>query len=160
MYFERDFQGGGPEGPPWENQPLPDAGFERVRFNSSFFPNTTKMWNSLPKEIVMLNLPDFKNSMKKMFKPKRYKHFARGSKLGNILLTRIRVGRSDLNQHKFTVGHVDSPECLCHFRSESPEHNFLDCFFTNWSVRSYLACLNTKYHFSKMLQKRKSFNWY
>ena len=66
--------------------------------------------------------------MKKMFKPKRYKHFARGSKLGNILLTRIRVGRSDLNQHKFAVGHVDSPECLCHFRSESPEHYFLDCF--------------------------------
>ena len=65
---------------------------------------------------------------KKEFKPPRYKHFARGSKLGNILLTRIRVGRSSLNQHKFTIGLSDSPECLCHFRSESPEHFFLDCF--------------------------------
>ena len=44
------------------------------------------------------------------------------------MLTRIRVGRSSLNQHKFTIGLSDSPECLCHFRSESPEHFFLDCF--------------------------------
>ena len=65
---------------------------------------------------------------KKEFKPPRYKHFARGTKLDNILLTRIRVGRSSLNQHKFTIGLSDSPECLCHFRSESPEHFFLDCF--------------------------------
>ena len=65
---------------------------------------------------------------KKEIKPPRYKHFARGSKLGNILLTRIRVGRSSLNQHKFTIGLSDSPECLCHFKSESPEHFFLDCF--------------------------------
>ena len=63
-----------------------------------------------------------------MFKPQKYKHFSRGSKLGNILLTRIRVGRSNLNQHKFTIGMVDNPECMCHFRSESPEHFFLDCF--------------------------------
>ena len=43
------------------------------------------------------------------FKPPRYKHFARGNKLSNSLLTKIRVGRSDLNQHKFTIGLVDSP---------------------------------------------------
>ena len=48
--------------------------------------------------------------------------------MGNTLLTRIRVNRSDLNQHKFTIGLVDNPECMCHFRSESPEHFFLDCF--------------------------------
>ena len=64
----------------------------------------------------------------KKCKPPRYKHFARGSKLGNILHTRIRVGRSSLNQHKFTIGLSDSPECLCHCKSESPEHFFLDCF--------------------------------
>ena len=41
---------------------------------------------------------------------------------------KIRVGRSDLNQHKFTIGLVESPQCLCHFREESPSHFFLDCF--------------------------------
>ena len=34
----------------------------------------------------------------------------------------------DLDQHKFTIGLSDSPECLCHCKSESPEHYFLDCF--------------------------------
>ena len=98
------------------------------KFNSSFFPNTTKIWNQLPKNIQCQNIEEFKKSTKTMFKPQKYKHFSRGSKLGNTLLTRIRVGRSDLNQHKFIIGLVENPECMCHFRSESPEHFFLDCF--------------------------------
>ena len=61
-------------------------------------------------------------------KPPRYKHFARGNKISNSILTKIRVGRSDLKQHKFTIGLVDSPQCDCHFREESPSHYFLDCF--------------------------------
>ena len=54
---------------------------------------------------------DFEISVKEYIKPQRYKHFSRGNKLSNILLTRIRVGRSELNQHKFTISLVDSPEC-------------------------------------------------
>ena len=38
------------------------------------------------------------------------------------------MGRSYVNHHKFTIGLTDSPECLCHFKSESPEHYFLQCF--------------------------------
>ena len=57
-----------------------------------------------------------------------YKHFSRGNKCSNSLLTKIRVGRSDLNLHRFTIGLVDSPQCDCHFREESPSHYFLDCF--------------------------------
>ena len=61
-------------------------------------------------------------------KPPKVKHFGRGSKISNSLLTKIKIGRSNLNQHKFTIGLADSPECLCHFREESPSHFFLDCF--------------------------------
>ena len=94
---------------------------------------------------------------KKELKPAKYKHFSSGTKYGNTLLTRIRVGRSFLNEHKFTIGLTDSPECLCHFRSESPQHYFLDCFqyllerqtlftliehyvpnFTNWTKKKKL----------------------
>ena len=46
----------------------------------------------------------------------------------NSPLTKIKVGRSDLKQHKFTVGLVDSPQCDCLFREESSIHYFLDCF--------------------------------
>ena len=90
--------------------------------------NTTEIWNKLPRNTQSQNKLDYKSSMKTIFKPPRYIHFSKGSKLGNTLLTRIRVGRSDLNQHKFTIGLVENPECICHFRSKSPEHYFLDCF--------------------------------
>ena len=48
--------------------------------------------------------------------------------MSNSLLTKIRVGRSDLKQHEFTIGLVDNPQCDCFFREESPSHYFLDCF--------------------------------
>ena len=66
--------------------------------------------------------------MKANSKPPRYKHFSRGNKLSNSLLTKIRIGRSDLNQHKFSIGLADSPQCDCLFREESSSHYFLDCF--------------------------------
>ena len=61
-------------------------------------------------------------------KPKKYKHFQKGNKFSNTLLTRIRTGRSYLNQHKFSIGHAESPECLCLHREESPLHYFIECF--------------------------------
>ena len=98
------------------------------KFNTSFFPNTLKLWNNLTKEIQCKDVHEFKLSVKKEIKPSRYKHFSRGNKFANTLLTRIRVGRSFLNQHSFTIGHSDSPECSCHHKFESPEHYFLQCF--------------------------------
>ena len=98
-----------------------------AKFNSSFFPYQTKRWNSLPQHVRSLNLVDFK-LFTNTLKPKRYKHFQKGNKYINSLLTRIRVGRSELNQHTFSLNQIDSPECLCHHREESPMHYFLDCF--------------------------------
>ena len=98
------------------------------KFKTSFFPHISGLWNSLPKNVQCKNIEDFKTHTKKEMKPPRHKHFSRGDKLGNSLLTQIRVGRSYLNEHKFTIGHSESPECLCHFKTESPQHYFLDCF--------------------------------
>ena len=99
-----------------------------ANFEKSFFPNTLKLWNSLPKNIQSRDLQDFKSEIKRRFKPPKFKHFSKGSKLGNSLLTRIRLGRSDLKQHRFVIGLSDSPECFCHHKIESSEHFFLDCF--------------------------------
>ena len=64
----------------------------------------TKIWNSILIDIQVENLHDLRIAMTKMFKPPKFKHFSRGSKTGNMLLTRIRVGRSDLNQHRLSIG--------------------------------------------------------
>ena len=97
-------------------------------FLNSFFPYISKMWNNLPHQSQCLQLYEFKKQLKIDLKPPKIKHNSCGTKIGNCLLTRIRVGRSDLNLHKFTIGQADNPECLCHFKEESPKHFFLDCF--------------------------------
>ena len=102
--------------------------YKGAKFEKSFFRNTLKLWTNLPKNIQTKNLSEFKFEIKQIIKPPRFKHFSKGTKLGNSLLTKIRVGRSNLNQHQFTIGLSDSPECLCHFRNETPIHYFLDCF--------------------------------
>ena len=95
------------------------------KFNASFFPYHSKLWNLLPKKVRSSNLNDFKSLIKQEMKPSKYKHFAKGNKHTNSLLTRIRVGRSSLNEHKFVIGQTDSPECLCHSKSESTSHFFM-----------------------------------
>ena len=79
-------------------------------------------------DIQLLALPEFKVKIKEKLKPKKHKHFSKGSKNGNILMTRIRLGRSELNMHKFLIGQSESSECSCHFKNESSQHYFIDCF--------------------------------
>ena len=98
------------------------------KFKNSFFPYFSGLWNSIPKSVQCKELFEFKEYTNKELKPTKYKHFSRGKKQSNSLLTKIRVGCSDLNQHKFTIGLTDSPQCLCHHREESPLHYFIDCF--------------------------------
>ena len=100
----------------------------KVKFQNSFFPYFTQKYETLSNEIK--KQPDtiqFKIALKTLLCPKRIKFLSRGSKLGNTLLTRIRVGRSHLNAHSFTVGLADTPACLCTAPSESTQHYMLDC---------------------------------
>ncbi len=64
------------------------------------------------------NLEDFKAELKINMKPPSIKHFSKGSKHGNKLITRLRVGPSDLNLHKLTIGLIEKPECMCHAKEE------------------------------------------
>ena len=85
------------------------------KFCKSFFPHISKIWNNLANDITNKNMNDFK-IFTNTLKPKKFKHFSRGNKYSNSLLTKIRIGRSDLNQH-FTIGLIDSLECDCHWKN-------------------------------------------
>ena len=54
-------------------------------------------------------------------KPENIKHYSKGSKLGNVLMTRFRTGRTGFYQHKYSIGQAETPECICHAKSESPK---------------------------------------
>ena len=86
------------------------------------------MWNTLDISTKSLGLSEFKEKLKEKLKPNRFKHYSCGSKIGNTLLTRIRLDRSGLNLHKFTIGQVDSPQCECLAKKESSLHYLVDCF--------------------------------
>ena len=88
----------------------------------------TNLWNKLNVCTQAMQLSDFKEQIKMELKPRKHKHFSKGSKIGNKLLTRIRLDRSDLNSHKFTIGNSESAECSCHAKNETSLHNLKECF--------------------------------
>ena len=99
-----------------------------VKFTNSFFPYFTNKYNTLSRSIRNYDLNDFKNELKDRLKPPKNKAYSLGSKLGNKLITRLRVGRSYLNSHSYTVGKTQSPSCLCHEKQETTRHFLLHCF--------------------------------
>ena len=98
-------------------------------FLKTFFPHTTKLYNSLEPQLRSNHdIADFKSKLKEKYKGKKVKHFSRGiSKLSNSLHTQLRLGRSFLASHGFAIGVNDSDLCLC-WRPETTKHFFLECF--------------------------------
>ena len=98
------------------------------KFSNSFFPYFTKLFNTLSIDIQSENdMISFKEKLKLKLKPKKHKHFSWGSKRGNALQTQLRVGRSFLNAHSFSINLADSDLCLCS-RSETTTHYLTQCF--------------------------------
>ena len=101
--------------------------FQSVNFSNSFFPLFSEMWSKLDKSLrEEIDLNEFKTKLKATFKPKRHKHFNVGSKYGNTLLCRVRLGRSFLKAHGFAINLADSDKCLCG-KIENTTHYLLDC---------------------------------
>ena len=82
----------------------------------------SKFWNNLNVSTQLMTLPDFKEQVKKELKLSKIKHFSKGSKIGNTLLSRIRLDRSDIDLHTLSY------ECLCHAKHELWLHYLIYCF--------------------------------
>ena len=77
--------------------------------------------------------------------------------LGLSLATRIRLDRSDLNLHRYTIGSSDSPECACHAKQESSYHYIIDCFL--YDCERQILFDSVEYYIPdfRKLGKRKKF---
>ena len=82
--------------------------------------------------------------------PKKYKHFSKGSKIGNSLLARIRLNHSDLNLHKFSIGLFESAECVCHANKESTMHYLTEYFLYSGELQ---VLFNIVEHYIPKFQK-------
>ena len=81
----------------------------------------------------------FKTELTSLFCSKRYTFLSRGTQLRCKLLTQIRVGRSFLNSHSYTVGMSESLACICHSTIESYSHFFNECFLYNEERRTLFS---------------------
>ena len=93
----------------------------------SFFPSTTRLWNNLPLTTQnAISLNTFKVLIRGQNKGNPY-HRSCSGKPG-IWLTRLRLGLSALNSHRFLFNFIDSPKCpSCHLYDETTLHYLFDC---------------------------------
>jgi len=98
-------------------------------YKNSFVPYTTRLWNSLPKEVkeaTSFNLFKRKcrNHMLSARHHQKYRRF--GERRSNILATRLRLGWCQLNSTlaKFTI---TTRRCACGATSETVAHFLLHC---------------------------------
>ena len=114
-----------------------------TKFSNSYFPYFSKKWGTVQcstRNLMLFN--DYKDRLKINLKPDKFRHYSYGSRLGNKLWTRLRLGRSFLNSHSFAIGRSDSPTCLCHYKNETSLHYLLDCFLYTVERQSLIDQVN------------------
>ena len=109
---------------------LPTFESRTVLFEKSFFPSAIKSWNLLPLETR--NLPSLTRFKQRISNPSscsvKYPELLKvGNRYLSVLHSRLRMGRSQLNEHLFKIGIKDSPACSCGAAVESVWHYFLTC---------------------------------
>ena len=118
-------------------------------FKYSFFPSTISEWNKLDLKIRQSKtLLTFRNALIKIGRPIPKPIYNVHNPVGLKLLTRLRLGLSHLNQHKFNHNFQDclNPLCSCSLEVE--------CVFPFLSALSLLL----KHTFNPL--KWITINWY
>jgi hypothetical protein len=103
--------------------------YKNKLFSNSFFPYFTKKWVASPQFLKNeRDINEYKTKLKHHLKPSKYKFFRAGSKRGAALMTQLRVSRSYLNDHSFSIGLSESAHCNCPgAQLESTRHMVLKC---------------------------------
>ena len=103
-------------------------------FKHSLFPWTIAEWNKLDLKCRKCTYNVFRNHLLKSIQPLSNPIYNIHDPLGIRLLTRLRLGLSHLNEHRFNhnFDNCINPLCTCTLETESTTHFFLHChFFTN-----------------------------
>lgn len=96
-------------------------------FKQSFFPSCSKVYNTHETNFRSATLDKQIAHYKKETKTLSNNYYTLNRRFVQITLAQIRIQFSNLNTHLFTKGCVNSPECACAERPETPLHYFLKC---------------------------------
>ena len=112
-------------------QPVESFRFRTERFRNSFFPFCLTQWNKLDCHIRDLpSLSAFKRALFSFFRTDTRSVFRATDHFGVVLLNRLRVGFSHLNEHRFRHNFLDitDPFCSCRTNAiEDTKHFLLHC---------------------------------
>ena len=117
-------------------QKIPQYFCRTNSFSNSFFPYSINEWNKLESTITQLNVfPSFRNALLTKIRPLPNSFYDACDPIGVQLLTRLRVGLSHLNKHKFRHSFNDTVNrlCPCNNEVESIAHFVLRC--TNYNIQ-------------------------
>ena len=104
------------------NTNVPSFNCRAEYFKNSFFPNVITEWNKLDINIKsMTSYTAFKNALSSFIRPKHVDTFGIHNPIGLQRLTRLRLGFSHLNEHKFRYNFRDflNPLCECKLEPEA-----------------------------------------
>ena len=128
---------------------------KKTFFEQSFFPVTIKLWDEIDMGMKGLDLIEFKTKLKENLKPTRFKHFNYGFKFPNALHTQLRLKRSNLNSHLYSIGLSSTPLCVCG-QPETVKHFLLNCkLYEHWTAKGttvWKACGFTGNESQQILQ--------
>ena len=118
------------------------------RYENSFFPYTIKAWKNLDEEAkTKPSVESFKIYLNKYIRPPGHSLFGLSDKIGIKLLTKIRVGFSDLREHRFNHNfNCVFSACRCGLDDETPAHFFLCCPMSHLERESLLSKISDILH--------------
>ena len=111
-------------------------------FKHSFFPWTVVEWNKIHPDIRNASITIFKKHLLKEIRPDPHPVYNICKPIGLKLLTRLRLGLSHLNKHRFNYSFENgvNPLCTCSLKFDSVRHALAICIFSvNVSVKD--TCL-------------------
>ena len=108
---------------------------------NSFFPSATREWNLLPPEISNLtSIQLLKFKILQPIKPNPFYKTCTGRQ--GIWLTRLRLGLSPLNYHRYSYNFIADSKCpSCGHHKEDTVHYFLNCPTYNLARQTLLGRL-------------------
>lgn len=95
-------------------------------FRNSFYPRMTRVWNNTDPNIRSIQSRVTLRSTLIGDRPRGESFFHLGRRRLNIILARIRMKCSELNQHLFIMHILPNPDCSCGL-PESTSHYFTSC---------------------------------
>ena len=129
----------------WNTRNITTYSCRTDAFKYSFFPWTINEWNKLNFNIRTSSFNIFRANLINIILPISYSVFGIFNLLGLKLITRLRLGLSHLNEHRFKHNFNDciNPLCTCSLDIESTVHYFLHCNYYNSARISLLNDLNS-----------------